>query len=233
MVAPPSRHKCKLPRYGGQFCDDASDANGVCFLGVCTGTQIAPALGMRAFISLGVALLAVLNVSACESGGVSDPSSVSGQDGGKAPTESDCPGMPACAPPLCGATPVPACVNGQWTCPAIGPVKVACDGGVDAANPDAVDGGMDAAIPDAAAADGGIPCGTMTCNSATQFCRVGRSGLGFPDSGVNISSSNYDCPAIPMQCGATPTCACISQFGGCTCGDDGGSLFLSQCVYPR
>lgn len=87
------------------------------------------------------------------------------------------------------------------------------------------------ASPDAKAdmAKPAIQCGISTCDPAKQYCRIRRTGSGLP--GANVSSSNHDCPAIPMQCGANPTCECIAKADGCTCGGSDGGI-STECVYP-
>jgi hypothetical protein len=86
---------------------------------------------------------------------------------------------------------------------------------------DASEAGLDAggdAVADVLVSDGegsvdvgvtfGFPCGpTLVCDATAQYCLVaGPSG-----------SQTYACSAMPAQCQATVTCACLAQTDASAC----------------
>jgi hypothetical protein len=71
------------------------------------------------------------------------------------------------------------------------------------------------------AGDGGFPCGTMQCNSATEYCQVLRGRD--PDGGVIDS---YRCDSFEIACPTEHTCACLQRSLKCStsCTMDNGGV---------
>lgn len=104
------------------------------------------------------------------------------------------------------------------------------------APPSAVVGAPDLASPpgDAAAACASFTCDiagttqTETCSAADYCYRGAESPSAYY---VGDGSVQYGCNALPAECAATPTCACVLRYyraGFCTCDDRCGlSLFCS------
>ena len=132
-------------------------------------------------------------------------------------------------PPLhciagCGGGEVGAvCENGNWHCP---PQSFACvaDAAIqDGAPTDAGEDVFDAGPP----GDGGVPCGTATCDARNDYCQNDNGGAVPPEGG---SASSYTCTPIPAACDAGKSCACINT-NGCQCTDNGGAITVT-CNFP-
>jgi hypothetical protein len=72
---------------------------------------------------------------------------------------------------------------------------------------------------------GPFACGAMSCDAATQYCKIGEGGAGGPDGGANAS---YSCEPLPAACAADHTCTCVDKaVGGQLCSEKGGTLTVT------
>ena len=96
----------------------------------------------------------------------------------------------------------------------------------DSASDADIDAGDDASY-DAGTYDGALPftCGSLVC-TPLQYCTVSK-GLVSLDGGVY---TGYSCTALPKKCMPTPTCACLTTVGPCSCTASGDDLTV-DCYY--
>lgn len=156
--------------------------------------------------------------------GVSSDSAAPPSDGGASDAgassdsgaTAECIGRPAqCAfgtnGGACGDTlSPPACEAGVWTCGA-GMVFVsscACIGRPPGANCTCASSGW--RCDDAGLARRFACGGALTCLGGAEYCSETIPG-------VPGAARQYACRALPMSCGATPTCECLALSGGMRC----------------
>jgi len=88
-------------------------------------------------------------------------------------------------------------------------------------------GPNDAGVPDAVV-DGPapFPCGpSQMCDPATAYCGI-TSHMTLDGS----TSATYGCQKLPMSCFPTPSCACVTTGGPCSCADDAGDITVT-CAF--
>jgi hypothetical protein len=149
--------------------------------------------------------------------------------GGACVTDTDCPSNGRCGYPAadgCSAKgqcfPQPGMV-----CNAFSP-GCACDGTtinvICTGLPDGYVSAPLAHAGDCATVDAGgsFPCGdSLTCDSATEYCKVGVGGPCCPPP-------SYSCEPIPGVCSQDRSCACIGPaVGGQLCDDSGGGVTVT------
>ncbi|MGZ3420713.1 MAG: hypothetical protein ACXVEF_08920 [Polyangiales bacterium] len=107
------------------------------------------------------------------------------------------------------------CMDGSWKKLGLGCACLPEDAGSDTSS--------DASKTDA----GPFACGSSTC-TADQICKT-------QESGIDGGTSSKSCEALPADCAATPTCACVKAKIGasCTvhdCTDDGKGHVTLSCM---
>ena len=125
-----------------------------------------------------------------------------------------CAGAPTACDDGCGGTYAATCSSTGWAC-----------GYTGACATDASDDG-DVSTRDSAT----FACGAATCDVASQYCSESGGGAQLPDAGSNFSET---CEALPAECAASPTCACVNAAtnNGCPCTTNGGGVTV-ECLYP-
>jgi hypothetical protein len=77
----------------------------------------------------------------------------------------------------------------------------------------------------------GSPCGPEQCDG-TQYCNLQQSGVDGGQSGIDGGQGSFSCMALPSECQAQPTCACVEQHGACastavqSCDDSTGHVLV-------
>jgi hypothetical protein len=82
------------------------------------------------------------------------------------------------------------------------------------------------------AGSGGVSCGDLLCNAATEYCSIFEGGAVEPDGGSNF---NANCEMIPTECandaaGPAAACACtLAQLhgGGGQCTESGNGFTIT------
>jgi hypothetical protein len=102
------------------------------------------------------------------------------------------------------------CISSHWRCthPTCGPTTEGNFSDLACTIPRAHDAGTCVTPVDA----GTIPCGTQTCNAATQYCQDAQGGV---DSGMNVD--RHRCVDYPSQCACDHSCDCVTRYTGDTC----------------
>lgn len=123
---------------------------------------------------------------------------------------------------LCGDTfTSPVCRGGVWACPAgtLRSSECRCYG----SRPGCTCGASGWVCADAGADAGrSFACGeTLRCDGNAEFCRGVSGGV--------MAGTRYSCEALPAECVASPTCACVvPEPGATTCRrEPDGSIHVS------
>jgi hypothetical protein len=69
-----------------------------------------------------------------------------------------------------------------------------------------------------------VVCGQRTCTTG-EYCQVSPPGIEPPDGGA--PGAGYACEALPADCVATPTCACLGEAIGA--GEPCSPAFGAMC----
>jgi hypothetical protein len=106
-----------------------------------------------------------------------------------------------------------------------GPVVCGCDGTLYMTSCDAELNRVDIdSMSHCPAPPGTFRCGTLFCTHGTQYCETWFTN----DIGDPPYVLRYACADLPNECGATPTCTCVtrSECADCTMSADGDVIAM-------